>query len=42
MRLKKLRNVGIDVIVASFILGAPHETRQEIQNTLKFAQKIAS
>ena len=28
------------MIVASFILGAPHETRKEIQNTLNFAQKI--
>jgi len=37
---KKARKAGIDVIVASFILGAPHETRKEIQNTLKFAQKI--
>jgi anaerobic magnesium-protoporphyrin IX monomethyl ester cyclase len=37
---KKARKVGIDVIVASFILGAPNETRKEIQNTLKFAQKI--
>jgi len=34
------RNVGIDVIVASFIVGAPHETRQEIKNTFKFAQKL--
>jgi radical SAM superfamily enzyme YgiQ (UPF0313 family) len=38
--VKKARNVGIDVIVASFIVGAPYETRQEIQNTLKFAQKL--
>jgi len=37
---KKARKVGIDVIVASFILGAPNETRKEIQNTLNFAQKI--
>jgi anaerobic magnesium-protoporphyrin IX monomethyl ester cyclase len=37
---KKARKAGIDVIVASFILGAPNETRKEIQNTLKFAQKI--
>jgi anaerobic magnesium-protoporphyrin IX monomethyl ester cyclase len=37
---KKARKAGIDVIVASFILGAPHETRKEIRNTLKFAQKI--
>jgi anaerobic magnesium-protoporphyrin IX monomethyl ester cyclase len=38
--LKKAKKVGIDVTVASFILGAPHETRQEILDTLKFAQKI--
>jgi anaerobic magnesium-protoporphyrin IX monomethyl ester cyclase len=37
---KKARKAGIDVIVASFILGAPNETRKEIQNTLDFAQKI--
>jgi len=38
--VRRARKVGIDVIVASFILGAPHETRQEIWNTLKFAQKL--
>ena len=38
--LKKAKKAGIDVTVASFILGAPHETRQEIWETLKFAQKI--
>jgi len=38
--VKRARNVGIDVIVASFIVGAPHETRQEIWNTIKFAQKL--
>ena len=38
--VKRARNVGIDVIVASFIVGAPHETRKEIMNTLKFAQKL--
>ncbi len=38
--LKKAKKAGIDVTVASFILGAPHETRQEIWDTLKFAQKI--
>ena len=35
------RKAGIDVIVASFILGAPTETRKEIQHTLDFAQKIS-
>jgi anaerobic magnesium-protoporphyrin IX monomethyl ester cyclase len=38
--LKKVKKAGIDVTVASFILGAPHETRKEIQNTLEYAQKI--
>jgi anaerobic magnesium-protoporphyrin IX monomethyl ester cyclase len=38
--IKKARKAGIDVTVASFILGAPHETRQEIWNTLKFAQEL--
>jgi anaerobic magnesium-protoporphyrin IX monomethyl ester cyclase len=37
---RKARKAGIDVIVASFILGAPHETRKEIQHTLDFAKKI--
>jgi len=36
----RARKAGVDVIVASFIVGAPHETRQEIWNTLKFAQKL--
>jgi anaerobic magnesium-protoporphyrin IX monomethyl ester cyclase len=38
--LKKAKKAGIDVTVASFILGAPNETKQEILNTLKFAKKI--
>jgi radical SAM superfamily enzyme YgiQ (UPF0313 family) len=38
--LKAAKKAGIDVTVASFILGAPHETREEIWNTLKYAQKI--
>jgi len=38
--VRKARNARIDVIVTSFILGAPHETRREIQSTLKFAQKL--
>jgi radical SAM superfamily enzyme YgiQ (UPF0313 family) len=38
--VKNARNAGVDVIVGSFILGAPNETRQEIQNTLKFAEKL--
>lgn len=38
--VKNARSAGIDVIVGSFILGAPNETRQEIQNTINFAQKL--
>lgn len=38
--VKKTRKAGIDVIVASFIVGAPFETINEIQNTLNFAQKL--
>jgi len=39
--VKTARRAGVDVIVGSFILGAPKETREEILNTLKFAQKIS-
>ncbi len=35
----KARKAGMDIIVGSFIVGAPDETRKEIQNTLQFAQK---
>lgn len=38
--VKNARKAGMEVIVGSFIVGAPNETRQEIQNTLKFPQKI--
>ena len=38
--VKNSRKAGMEVIVGSFIVGAPRETRQEIQNTLKFAQQI--
>ncbi len=31
------RKAGMDIIVGSFIVGAPSETRQEIENTLRFA-----
>ncbi|MEM3069011.1 MAG: radical SAM protein [Nitrososphaerales archaeon] len=37
---KATRKAGIDIIVGSFIVGAPDETREEIQNTLNFAQKL--
>jgi len=38
--VKAARKAGMDIIVGSFIVGAPTETRQEIKNTLKFAQEI--
>jgi len=34
------RKAGIDVINGSFIVGAPDETREEIQNTIEFAKQI--
>lgn len=37
---RNARKAGMDIIVGSFIVGAPDETRKEIQNTLQFAQKI--
>ena len=38
--VRKARKAGTDVIVGSFIFGAPDETRQEIENTLKFVNKL--
>jgi anaerobic magnesium-protoporphyrin IX monomethyl ester cyclase len=38
--VKKARKAGIDVIIGSFIVGAPDETREEIQNTIKFTEQI--
>jgi len=38
--VRKARRAGIDVIVGSFIVGAPDETLGEIQNTLKFAHDL--
>ena len=35
------RKAGIDVIIGSFILGAPDESMAEIQNTFRFAKKIS-
>jgi anaerobic magnesium-protoporphyrin IX monomethyl ester cyclase len=37
---RNARKAGMDIIVGSFIVGAPDETRNEIQRTLRFAQKI--
>jgi radical SAM superfamily enzyme YgiQ (UPF0313 family) len=38
--VKKARKAGIDLVIGSFIVGAPDETREEIQNTIEFARKI--
>lgn len=38
--VKAARRADMDIIVGSFIVGAPTETRQEIENTLRFAQEI--
>lgn len=38
--VNKARKAGMDVIVGSFIVGAPDETRREIQTTLKFAHEL--
>ncbi len=39
--VKLARRAGIDVIVGSFIVGAPDETRREIHNTVEFAKQIS-
>jgi radical SAM superfamily enzyme YgiQ (UPF0313 family) len=39
--VRTARKAGADVIVGSFIVGAPDETREEIQNTIEFANRIA-
>jgi len=36
----KARKAGVDLIVGSFIIGAPHETKQDIRKTLKFASRL--
>jgi anaerobic magnesium-protoporphyrin IX monomethyl ester cyclase len=38
--VKTARKAGADVIVGSFIVGAPDETREEIWNTIDFANRI--
>lgn len=38
--VRTARKAGADVIVGSFIVGAPDETREEIHNTIKFASNI--
>jgi radical SAM superfamily enzyme YgiQ (UPF0313 family) len=38
--VRKARKARIDIIVGSFIVGAPDETRHEIVNTLRFANRL--
>jgi radical SAM superfamily enzyme YgiQ (UPF0313 family) len=38
--VRTARKAGADVIVGSFIVGAPDETREEIRNTIEFANRI--
>ena len=38
--VRTARKAGVDIIVGSFIVGAPDETKGEVKNTLKFAQKL--
>jgi len=38
--VRTTRKAGMDAILGSFIVGAPTETREEIENTLRFAREI--
>ncbi len=38
--VQKARKAGTDIIVGSFIVGAPDETKQEVIKTLQFANKL--
>jgi anaerobic magnesium-protoporphyrin IX monomethyl ester cyclase len=38
--IKNSKKVGIDMVLANFIVGAPIETREEIINTLDFSLKL--
>jgi len=38
--VKTARKAGVDIIVGSFIVGAPDESRGEIRNTLRFAHEL--
>ncbi len=38
--VRNARKAGVDVIVGSFIVGAPLETRREIKQTLQFAEEL--
>jgi anaerobic magnesium-protoporphyrin IX monomethyl ester cyclase len=38
--VRKAKKAGVDVVVGSFIIGAPDETREEIRNTMEFAKRV--
>jgi len=38
--VKTARKAGMDLVIGSFILGAPDERREEIQNTINFAKQV--
>ena len=38
--VRTARKAGVDVVVGSFIVGAPDETREEVLNTIKFGRKV--
>jgi anaerobic magnesium-protoporphyrin IX monomethyl ester cyclase len=38
--VRTAKKAGIDVVAGSFIIGAPDETREEMWNTIKFAQRV--
>jgi anaerobic magnesium-protoporphyrin IX monomethyl ester cyclase len=38
--VRTAKKAGVDVVAGSFIIGAPDETREEIWNTVKFAQRV--
>lgn len=40
LALKKARGGGLDILMASFIVGSPPETLEEIRNTIQFAFNI--
>ena len=38
--IEMVRKAGVDIIVGSFIIGAPYETKKEVQKTLDFTKKL--
>jgi anaerobic magnesium-protoporphyrin IX monomethyl ester cyclase len=38
--VRTAKKAGVDVVAGSFIIGAPDETREEMWNTIKFAQRV--